>query len=443
MDDIVMQSNLDTVFSIEVLFAGKCNLQCSYCLIHKNPEIMNEYEDNIRKSIINGSFQKNIMQKFEKTKHLIHHLSLWGAEPTLNADLAETFLVPIFSYFENIEQIMFSTNALIGFEKGIKPFIDTLYNFCKNNNRVITFDLQFSLDGPSYLTDLSRGRKGLTDIVTQAMKDTATYVHSLSDKNFIMHINAKPTVSPDGWEYLLNNNLVYDWFKFFDDLTIELVNLAEEDSNIYFNTIQEPTLCTPYDYTKKDGILYANFLKAIHDLDVSKLRYHKHPLVRRYDALWEDWIGMLDWPGIATSCSAGYTSVSIDYEGNIMTCHRLYDSVRSGGAYFPSVSKTNSFSTNQKELTKISYTSRVYFISHQLKMDFIDACLIAMVSSGEIDKKYLDIRYRRLLYILMGVSACYVGECGLQTSSLYIHPFSKIRLYCNGALEEIIKQYEG
>jgi len=52
----MVDTDLRNVNSVEMVFAGSCNLKCSYCVIHKEPKRMHEYNNNIRKSVLDGTF---------------------------------------------------------------------------------------------------------------------------------------------------------------------------------------------------------------------------------------------------------------------------------------------------------------------------------------------------------------------------------------------------
>jgi sulfatase maturation enzyme AslB (radical SAM superfamily) len=52
----VIDRDLKHINSIEMIFAGSCNLKCSYCIIHKNPKVMHEYNEKVRKSVLDGKF---------------------------------------------------------------------------------------------------------------------------------------------------------------------------------------------------------------------------------------------------------------------------------------------------------------------------------------------------------------------------------------------------
>lgn len=436
-------SNMDQIYSLEVLFAGKCNLRCSYCLIHKNTEQMNCYNEAIIESIKNGEFQKRIINKFAPSKDLLEVISLWGAEPTLNAGYVQKLLEPLFDYFPKVNEIMFSTNAIIGFEKGIKPFYDFVSEYAKKHQRIFQLTIQYSIDGPKYITDKNRGCPGATEKVVQALIDTVKYHNNnIQSDYFTLNIMTKPTVSPENQEYLLKNDKIEDWFLFFDELTEKLEKLCPSKKNLVLNTAQEPTICSPYDYTKKDGIIFKKFIQAIKKLDISHFRHYQHPLINRFVIGWRWALASQDYSGTALLCNAGYTGTSVDYEGNIMTCHRVYDGYRSGGAEYPEPAKSIHLVDSIKDEYRINYLTKSYFLNHRFKMNIQEALLSALVSCGEIDEKYLDIRYQRILTMLFGATTCYAGECGFQTPGLYLTPLGRLRLLCNGALEEIVEYYE-
>ena len=73
--------------NIDIFFSSKCDLNCSYCYVGKESKRYNPYNDNIKQSIINGSFAKNIISSFKEFKEDIISIGCWGGEPTLNNDV--------------------------------------------------------------------------------------------------------------------------------------------------------------------------------------------------------------------------------------------------------------------------------------------------------------------------------------------------------------------
>ena len=435
---------LKNTTSIELIFAGSCNLKCSYCLIHKHPKEMKRYNDNIRESVLNGDFQRRLFERFEEHKEQITNISIWGGEPTINADIADKLLTPIFEFFPNIKEMMFSTNSLLGFERGIKPYIDCLQNISDNLNRNIRFVLQISIDGPKEITDKSRNRKDITEIILQNVKDTAEYAAKNCKNKFRLLMDTKPTVSPESWDYLLTNNKVKEWFEFFYNLSKDTGEIIKDNPNVEEYVAQGPTICTPYDYTKKDGLLYRDFIREIKKIDFGPMsdRYDKDTILPHYGRFWKDMFGNNNYPQGCLLCSAGLTSLSFDYEGSLMTCHKLYDDWKLGKQDYPAHAKNIQMIYNREDIDRIGYVMENYFSRYDFRKTIFDALMLSMVEAGEIDKKYLNPVLMHAAFIFANAQTCYAGESGHQTKNIYVPSMSLIRLLCNGALEEIIDYYE-
>lgn len=435
-------SRLDEVYGTEILFSGGCNMTCSYCYIHKNPSVMHDYNGAIRDSIVNGKFQKNVMNALAASKDKLESVSLWGGEPSVNNDLYEQFIVPILDYFKKVDNIMFSTNGKLGFEKGLRPFIDVTYNYAKKHNRHLNLEIQFSVDGPEWLSDISRNEKGITKTIINTIYDTVDYCSGVCDETFSFTTYAKPTVDCSWWRPMIEQNKVFEWYKFFNDIQANTKKLRKNNQFIELRFDTEPTLVTPYPFTKKDGIDYRDWLRAIKALDISKLPEYRKPLIHRYITFWRTEIGSREFSLFNLKCSAGLNCVTVNYKGELMSCHRVYDSYSMGGernntlALDCEIVKVNS---NEKE--RIDYVNGVYHQTHNFKRSIVDGALLALVNSGEIDKKYLEPEFRALIYIFLGPLFCFAGECEDLTHNHYLVELGFLRLLCNGALEELIDDY--
>lgn len=436
-----MDFSLTNVSHIECVYSGSCNLTCTYCCVHKNPAHMHNYNKLVREAIQDQTFQNNIIKRFQESKESVDSISLWGGEPTINADLGPIFLQPILDHFKNIDTIMFSTNGTIPFDLGIKIFIDFLTEYATTNNRKIYLDIQFSIDGPAYMTDVSRNRINVTDTICNLLNETVYYANSKCNEYFTLRMTTKPTVDASYWPFLLQDNNLLEWFQFFNNLQVKAKSIKNND-NIEIYLTQEPTLVSPGDFTKQDGINYAKLIRKMRELDISLIpEYGEHPLTRRYLHGWIDTLGDQLYNPYSLTCGAGIGSSAVDYEGTLMTCHRFYDNYKMSGDYSPAGIKSSVALTRDEDV-RLNYVNAVNHSSYHFKQSVIDSYLIALVHSGEIDKKYLDQRYRNLLFTFMGGIACPVGECGSVTSSLYLPPIANIRLLCNGALEELVYYYD-
>lgn len=433
------ESLLQTVSHIECIFVGSCNLSCEYCCIHKNPKEMHSYNNTIRKAIKDQTFQNNIKKQFETNKEHITGLSLWSGEPTLNADLAETFLEPLLDFFPNLTDFMFSTNAILGYEKGIAPYIKFFHRYAEQHQRVIKLLIQFSLDGPAEYTNKTRNYPNAAEIITQTIHNTVKATNTYCKNYFQVEVTTKPTVPAHFWPYMLEGNNLLNWYKFFNKLTAELVEIIEPDTKIRLCTAQEPTLVTPYDYTKEDGINFAKLIHKMKEIDIKEIPEYSHPLIYRFERCYHGTMGMNNCYGTEFRCGAGVGSIAIDYQGHMILCHRLYDNFRMGGEASP-FQELYSI-TNEKELARIDYTNASFESNLTFINDNLSALLHLMIKAGEIDPKYSQYDYINLILSFAGGIVCFCGECGAQTHCHHLVPASTIRLLCNGALEELIQYY--
>ena len=62
---------------------------------------MSAYNREIRAALANGSYLKNIKEKFEHIRENIENLSLWGAEPTINGIYFKDTIYECLDFFPN------------------------------------------------------------------------------------------------------------------------------------------------------------------------------------------------------------------------------------------------------------------------------------------------------------------------------------------------------
>jgi sulfatase maturation enzyme AslB (radical SAM superfamily) len=117
---------------------------------------MHAYNLKIREAIKDGTFLNHIKNTFLPYVDEIEHLSLWGAEPTINGDLFPQFISSMLDAFPKIKEFMFSTNALVGWEPLYNNFCVPLIEYAEKNERPLHWEVQFSLDGPPEFNDVSR-----------------------------------------------------------------------------------------------------------------------------------------------------------------------------------------------------------------------------------------------------------------------------------------------
>lgn len=427
--------------NIDVIFSGKCNMACTYCYIHKNKERMISYNKKIIDSIENGSFQNLIIDRFKEHKNQVDHMALWGAEPTLNAQYFKKFIIPILDFFPNLNELMFSTNALLGADS-IDIFISVLKDYAETNKRDITLEIQFSMDGPEYLNDSSR-QKGATKNTIKVMQELVKRYTNLSGY-FHMDFNTKITLTTTWMNYLVNtDNKLYEFYKFFADLENETKKMLNTE-NIRLFIASYPTVVDPGEHTPEDGIIFSNFIHALRKIDITNLAPYEHPLFRQCQE-WTKNINPLanDYCRNSMACSAGHSSYSIDCEGNIMSCHRTSDNLYMGTSLSERFCEDTSVLSGKqftKNAVRLTYQNELYHISHKARKYFLIYILTGLVMAGQIDKKYLQPDMVEKVFRCIGSINCYLGA-GEMTGSIYLTTTSYIHLFCHGATEEIWNYY--
>lgn len=338
--------------------------------------------------------------------------------------------------------IFYSTNASIPFEYGTKYFIDFVDKYSKLHNRHLKLEIQFSIDGPAYMTDVTRNRAGITQVIQDNAIEVAEYASTVCNDLFSMVMTTKPTVDSQYWPYLLEDNHLFEWYKFFNDFAERVDKARHDNGHIFIGIDGEPTLVSPAEFSKQDGINYAALIKKMRTFNIEDLpMYHQHPLTRRYIGCWKNSLSDDSFFCYGGICSAGASSSCIDYEGTLMNCHRFYDSYKMSGEYNPAGYKI-SVAESEEDIDRLNYVQMAFHSSHHFRQQMMNACLLTMIKSGEIEAKYAEPYYRSLLFTFLGGIACFVGECGSLTHCQHMIPVSNIRLLCNGALEELADYYE-
>lgn len=434
------------VQSIELIFTAACNMRCPYCFIHKQEEHMADANKEIQNAIMDGTYSNNVIRVFKDYKETMTHLSLWGGEPTLNRNYFHTLVEPIVDYFPHVREIMFSTNSYLGAEN-LKPFADSIYKMSHEKNREMCLELQFSLDGPAFINDSNRNKDNITELTLQTIKEFSAYLNEKCDELFHAKLYCKPTLSPENMQEIMDSpDGVLGWYKFYHSLQ-EWIEERYDNPNIHFDYLGQPTFVIPGNYTNSDGVIFCNFVKEVKKIDVDK----EIPLYRRMPALIPRFWGHYQRgyneadPGPwALTCAAGNCDYSIDCHGNFMSCHRVYDNVNMGGVTDPKAKAAlaTEIAKDERDIDRVLFTSDTFHCGQIFREHHIFALLLAMVGSGELDKKYLKLEYRKFLHLCVSTMKCYAGEAQDLTANHYITTAGYIRLLCNGALEEILDYYE-
>ena len=438
-------NNLKDISGIDITFSRNCNMRCSYCYISKHsPDSLQKDNLKIQQALINGDFYSNIIKYFDddESKQQIQLLSLWGAEPTLNADMFEGFIFQLLDYFPNVYSVMFSTNSLLGFP-ALNKFISAINKYSQKYDRKLTLQLQFSLDGPAYINDVSRYKGACANTIKTISEIIEYYNHN--DLYCTVKIFPKPTLTCDTFGFLgKNKDKLIEWYTFFSDLDSQFAQ-KNHNKNILITFITLPTLVNPGYHTNEDGKNFACFLRTLNTITQEEIPFSKDFTLFQAGFL-DYWTSEkmrylqapLTWS--SSHCSAGKNLISIDYQGNISLCHRAQDSTYDGNPDYFKWEK-NITAYGKTELSRMTYIGTMLHASHEAQCHIIKMVLTGMVLAGEIDRKYLDSpQYLKWLCFFHLGTCCWVGQT-IDSGSMHVPTQSYIRLFCNGALEELLKYY--
>lgn len=419
--------------NISLNFSSDCPHACMYCTINKHKNIMKQNNEKIREDIISGAYANNIINRFSSKKEVIDNISLWGMEPTVNADLFTKLLYPLLDYFPNVKNMMFSTNSWLGYET-LKHFIEGLDNYCRKDNREFRLELQISLDGPKWVNDPSR-RIGATEntlkvskeIVESLQKDTVIYID--------MH--TKPTLDTIFMKAMVeDHDKLIEYFKFFDDLQEELL-LINHNPRLRLSMNQVPTLVNPGEHTVEDGKIFAAFIRELRNIDISIYNHYKHPLIVQplrglLDAsMVNDHNSFSNWG----CCSSGRYTAQADNNGTLFSCHALFTY-----PYMDNESTITYAHTTVKDDNpeRLQYVDLMWSEYPESRQKFCDIIIGSLAAYGQIDRVYLTDPYlRKLLFYALGGVYCQFGHVE-STMSIWAHPTSQFKYFGNGALQEIV-----
>lgn len=442
-------SSLPECMALSLHWSADCNMACKYCYIEKDKTAMNHYNLKIREALKNGTFVENIKKQFtdQVSRDKVEHLALWGAEPTINGDYFKSTIYPLLDYFSKAKEVMFSTNALVGWERIYQQFFLPLVEYAESNQRHIKFDLQLSLDGPPEFNDSSRHVGA-----TQNTLDTLYAILERTPQNseyFSLRISTKATLDVDYMKIMVDGGIEkFQWyFDFMNEIQDKAMQIVGENTTVIdCQAFAIPTIVNPGYNTKEDGEIFAKWISML-------------PLVRRehwcessrYLPLFGQGMSLLldapkDLNPIANSahyysCSAGNTGYTIDYDGTIYTCNRLCRNAALADEFkYKGAMKSNSTIDNPTEdkWNKRHYANQCFHNNIQARRSFFDILVLQLAAAGQIEEKYLTDEQARFVLFLMVMNVyCHVGVEEDYTSNIFIPPVSYIRFFGNGAQEAL------
>lgn len=420
----------------EILTTGWCPLKCTYCYIPKT-EAMHKVHEEIEADLRSGKYLQRLKQLYGEN---LTHIGFWGTEPTLTLPLIEEYIPEILVTFPKLEHIGFST-SLMAFPERILHLIRILLG------RKLTLKVQISLDGPPFITDINR-MKGAGKKIPENFVELINGINPLPLGDLKIDFSWKATHSIENIRmFICEPKKIDEYFTYFDGLN-RFFKKRNKQKNVTLQESQVPTLVVPGKYTSDDGKAFAEYLREF--AKRGKASAYTPRLKRLFDYPEE-----LHKRRVFT-CSGGDSNMGIGKSTHI--CHRtfFYDK----DEYVESVLETdienwdvslfkrrtiehirkNYIVKGEPELTRFKYVMRGYHDFWKMQLEYVKAMIVELARAGQVDPYYLENRELRDLFALFtnaGLSC--PMENLLNTGTIHFQLISLLRMFGNGAFQEIVK----
>jgi len=432
------------VVAAEILTTGWCPLDCKYCYIPKT-EHMKDMHKEIVQSIEDGSLVENL---YNTVGDGLEYLGFWGTEPTLTLPLIGNHMKAILDRFPKLKEINFSTNGMMD------PMITVNYALSLIDvDRPLELKIQFSLDGPAWITDNNR-KGGAADMIVDNLLSIVKELNDVDLGNLKLEFRWKPTHSIQNFRDFVDRPYLMSGYKaFFDDINTRFTE-TNTNKSVTHKGFYSSTIVVPGKYTSADGKVFAEYVKLTHKcgLDTSytsrlmRLVKYTNDLSKRRQF----------------SCSGGDSNIGLDTEVHI--CHRTF--YYNNPKYVKSVMENvdvenwdvslfeqgmldhiNKWfivdSKNEMEYTRFLYVMRGYhdFWKHQI--GYINAMMMELAMAGQVDPIYAtNDKLRGLFALFQNACMSCPMENLLNTGSIHLQVVSLLRLFGNGAFQEIVRRTE-
>lgn len=430
-----------------------CNLACKYCYIDKTP-ILKEIDQLLTNSYKDDYYFNFMKEMFNQEK--LDSIEFWGGEPSYGLERAIPTIKKAIKYFPNLRNFMFSTNLTAN------NCVENIINFYKQiitfDNRKFIFDLQLSLDGPPEINDYNRGN-GTTKKFSENFAKLVYEINKNFSNNQNIQINShfKPTLDSKNIKDLQTEEKVYNYFSFLETykFIFEKYNYL---NNFTFNP-GLPNTATPSPHTTEEGKEFANFCKLINKIKYESkyhFKFYKDIMPfysfscykKNYETLYHGYgtcgtgkeiLGLLP-NNLISVCHNGFVELIKDFKENIKNNNSIL------------INNFFNFTTQKKNyliLTKDEYKTyekemeAFYQPKAKFQITEMASLIRQMAELGQIDEKYSNNKEAVKAAQFIQDSTCSCMRDNLAcTGSHYLFQLGLIRLFLNGAREEILRYYD-
>lgn len=419
----------------EILTTARCPNNCAYCYISKDP-VMKDVHQEIIDDLKSGTYISRLKKVYGDK---LSTLGLWGTEPTLTLDVIATMLPKLSDTFPRLKEISFST-SMIDYEPIVR--------FAQATASVgLELKVQVSLDGPAFITDVNRF-KGAAEIIPNNLFGL---VSLLQDSEAKVEFHWKATLTADNIKEMVGEPAKVDeYFHFFEELNTRFDAVNHNKNIQLLKGSFKPTLAAPGKYTSNIGRNFARFLKLV------RQKGYKTTYTTRMAKLIE-FENELGTNKKMFTCSGGDSNGGIGRNYHI--CHRSFyvEDDRCVDAILKQGEESWDYTHYQRGtldilrkyfivdiddnagLTRVFYIMRNYHDFWRFQIGYIRAMVRELALVGQASQEYLKSDSLGTLFALF-VSTCLScpAENILNTGSLHLAPLSLLRMFGNGAFQEIL-----
>jgi len=445
----------------ELFSSAKCNLDCTYCHILKNSPAIDQMHEDVIKKI--QEVDPIIDRLYDLYGEDLEYFTHWGTEPSLTIKYFKPFYRKALSKFPKLKQIGFSSNFL----SHTNALINFVEHFPKIDDRKIELHVQFSLDGPKWVTDENR-KIGATETIIKNMVKFVEGVNNIENVPFtVVHCHFKPTMSRTQFPKMLEDGEILKYYEFFDEV-FERIESVNTKHAMFFSRNVDPTIVCPDEYTQLDGICFHELYEKTLEFQQNTRFKYISPGSNYYQAFY----GLLllspqyfSKPSMFT-CSAGDSQFGFsDY---LHPCHATFflnneklqeetlqqgknnrtqsiknvDSIVSGRSKMAEKNLTIKFDElTDKKLTEYLYFMRSFHDFPKNRLSLSVAMIKLLAKAGQVSKCYKETEMAEVLaFFCNSRHSCNV-DAQMFLGSMQLNFNSYFKLFGNGMVESFLKRY--
>ena len=440
---------------------GTCNLKCRYCGIDKNP-ILLKIDKDLEESF-NGDYYYNRVKEYFPKMDQLRRIETWGGEPFLHMERIHYTLHKLIPEYPHLSEMFSSTN--FSYPEGNDKFFDLMEQFRRYAPRHFDYHLQLSMDGPTYINDVNRG-KGVTERCTENFYKMLSLMPERLPDNVSVHMGFKPTLDNTSIRQLYNSKQkIIEYYQHFEPYIEAVHNLNMPNVDI------EPTIpntAVPSPVTVEEGKMFAELCKNCREIEQENLTEHyfkfyncitpyafnmEEPEFNQYKCgsrccgTGSMLVGFLPF-NLVSTCHEGFTCLYEDYKKYAQESSRLADGGTINYDKFVEEQGPMYCVTDEGYKAHEEYMSLYANPESTARLGNMTVLIMSLAMAGQIDQKYINEpeANKAALFLQTHTSYC-IKDNYNTTGSFTLIPVGIPKLLLNGAIDYIIlnegKCFEG